>query len=128
MSSKKTCYLHIGAPKTGSTALQSFLFENRQRLADHGWVYPEVSLRGFGHHDLAFLISGGYPEWAIPQERSLDELTDDLIRLAAENPKLVMSSENFYLFPNPEKVADIFMQGRIPTQYNKSGGVHSPSG
>ena len=101
-------------PQNRVHSTAELFFENRQRLAEHGWVYPEVSLRGFGHHDLAFLISGGYPEWAIPQERSLDELTDDLIRLAAENPKLVISSENFYLFPNPEKVADILCRAGFP--------------
>lgn len=32
--------LHIGAPKTGTTALQGFLFRNRARLAGYGVHYP----------------------------------------------------------------------------------------
>lgn len=38
------CYLHIGTEKTGTTTIQSFLYENRERLADQGFYYP-LSLR-----------------------------------------------------------------------------------
>jgi hypothetical protein len=107
MNVEKRCYLHIGAPKTGSTALQNFLYENRKQLADYGWKYPDVSLRGFGHHDLAFQVAGGYPEWAIPQERSLSELTDNLKATVAGCSQIILSSENFFLFPNPKKIAEI---------------------
>jgi hypothetical protein len=34
------CLLHIGPYKTGSTALQTALFEARDRLAEHGVAYP----------------------------------------------------------------------------------------
>ena len=33
-------YLHVGAPKTGTTYLQDRLLANRERLADHGVGYP----------------------------------------------------------------------------------------
>ncbi len=33
-------YLHVGAPKTGTTYLQDRLFANRERLAEHGVHYP----------------------------------------------------------------------------------------
>jgi hypothetical protein len=36
----KTVYLHVGAPKTGTTALQSLLWHNRYHLADLGVCYP----------------------------------------------------------------------------------------
>ena len=36
-------YLHIGAPKTGTTYLQEVLFTNRARLAEHGVLYPGES-------------------------------------------------------------------------------------
>lgn len=116
MSSNKRCYLHIGAPKTGSTALQNFLYENRKQLADQGWKYPDVSLRGFGHHDLAFLVAGGYPEWAIPQERSLIELTDKLHTAVVGCSQIILSSENFYLFPNPKKIAEILHHAGFPPE------------
>jgi hypothetical protein len=110
----KSCLLHIGAPKTGSTALQKFLACNRDALTRLGWEYPDVSLRGFGHHDLAFLVGGGYPEWALPQERTYDELLRDLTSSVAERPRIIMSSENFYLFPNPQGVARMLGQAKFP--------------
>ena len=74
MVSHSHCFLHIGAPKTGTTLLQRVLFENKERLRNYGIDYPDISLRGYGHHDLAFLIAGGYPDWATPQPRTLAEL------------------------------------------------------
>lgn len=37
---KKTIYLYIGLPKTGTTSIQYFLYENRVELAKHGISYP----------------------------------------------------------------------------------------
>jgi hypothetical protein len=99
-NSPSSCYVHIGIPRTGSTAIEKFLYENRQILLDRGILYPEVNLRGYGHHDLAYLLSGGYPEWAIPQPRNLDDLATDLCHAsAAHSGDILISSENFYLFP-----------------------------
>ncbi|MBT8232847.1 MAG: hypothetical protein HKO66_13760, partial [Saprospiraceae bacterium] len=33
--------LHIGQQKTGSTSLQSFLFDNYKSLIDKGYLYPK---------------------------------------------------------------------------------------
>lgn len=95
--------VHIGAPKTGSTAIQIFLCGNRERLAAHALLYPDVSLRGYGHHDLAFLLGGGYPDWATPQDRPLSELAATLreaVRTSGAG-RVLLSSENFYLYPEP---------------------------
>lgn len=109
----KRCLLHIGAPKTGSTALQKFLATNRERLRALGLDYPHVSLRGFGHHDIAFLVGGGYPDWATPQDRPLGELMRDLAAEVAGSPAVALSSENFYLLPNPRGVAQVLEQAGI---------------
>lgn len=36
----KRVFLHIGAPKTGTTYLQQVLFKNRETLAENGVLYP----------------------------------------------------------------------------------------
>jgi hypothetical protein len=98
--------LHIGGPKTGSTALQRTLFANREALRARGVDYAEVNLRGFGHHDLAYLLGGGYPAFATPQPRTLGELLDELDEaLGGPAPTVVISSENFALHPNPGPLA-----------------------
>ncbi|MCB1725362.1 MAG: hypothetical protein KDJ39_16885 [Gammaproteobacteria bacterium] len=100
--------IHIGAPKTGSTALQSFLYSRRKSLEVDSMLYPDVNLRGYGHHDLAFLLGGGYPSWATKQDRGLGDLKKDLSQAAHSNhDTIILSSENFYLFPNPAALAEI---------------------
>jgi len=101
------CHVHIGAPKTGSTFLQRAFCENRAALLRRGLIYPAASLRGFGHHDIAFLLSGSYPEWATGQDRPLDALAADLTaEIAGHAGSVLLSSENFYLFPAPERLKD----------------------
>lgn len=55
-------YLHIGAPKTGTTYLQAVLFRNRAALAEQGVLYPGT--RETAHYeavlDLRGLDFGGY--------------------------------------------------------------------
>ena len=57
-------YLHIGAPKTGTTYLQEVLFRNRARLAEHGVLYPGDSTAA--HYaavlDLRQLSFAGYDD------------------------------------------------------------------
>lgn len=43
-----TVYLHIGLPKTGTTALQTFLTANAAVLERHGICYPDLGLRYSG--------------------------------------------------------------------------------
>ncbi|MFD1740211.1 sulfotransferase domain-containing protein [Cypionkella sinensis] len=40
---KKNIVIHIGLPKTGSTAIQAFLARNIKLLADHGISYPFIT-------------------------------------------------------------------------------------
>ncbi len=52
-------YLHIGTHKTGSTSIQRLLWENRDKLAAQGILYPDLRMGGFGHHDLALATGQG---------------------------------------------------------------------
>ncbi|WP_372398645.1 hypothetical protein ABMY26_18505 [Azospirillum sp. HJ39] len=110
--------IHIGAPKTGSTAIQRFLHENRDRLETLGVLYPDVSLRGYGHHDLAFLLGGGYPAWATPQDLPLSELGEALrnaVRTAGVETVL-LSSENFYLYPAPSALRGLLRSAGLSAE------------
>ncbi len=86
--------------------MQRFLCDNRAALQRRGLLYPDVSLRGWGHHDFAFLLAGGYLDWATPQPRSLAQLAAELAGAAdGFEGDVLLSSEDFYLIPNPEGLA-----------------------
>lgn len=55
--------LHIGAPKTGSSAIQYFLLRNQKRLLKDGYYYPDHSHDGNkisgGHAELGKLLVDG---------------------------------------------------------------------
>ena len=40
-----TLYLHIGTPKTGSSAIQDFLAENTRQLQKEQYVFPDFGVR-----------------------------------------------------------------------------------
>lgn len=115
-----TCVLHIGTPKTGSTAIERFLGENRAQLSRSGVLYPASIERGYAHHDLAFLASGSYPAWASPQPRTLPQLLEAIRIEGKQRPtpcKLMLSSENFYWLTEPESVRDVLSElGHSPGQ------------
>jgi len=60
-------YLHIGSPKTGTTYLQSVLFQNRSRLRSAGVLYPGDTADAHFRAtlDLRGLAFGGYDDPAV---------------------------------------------------------------
>ena len=85
---KPVLHLHVGPHKTGSTYLQKRFRDNRGRLAEAGYLYPEVGMSAFGHHEVVNLYRG----WALPEA---ERITAGLAELAAGETNLLLSSENF---------------------------------
>jgi len=52
----KELVLHVGATKTGSSAIQHFLLQNRAALEPLGVLYPDVGIAGNAHHIIAAAI------------------------------------------------------------------------
>lgn len=61
MAKKKTLYLHIGSPKTGTTSLQMRLFHNQNALAKHNFCYPG---KEFSHQKIFFKTNCAPDDWA----------------------------------------------------------------
>ena len=51
---KNKLILHIGTPKTGTTAIQKFLYDNQELLKEQGYSYPKIQ-------DLVFPSNNGSP-------------------------------------------------------------------
>lgn len=60
MAISKKLIVHVGAPKTGTTAIQNELFGSRDSLFDqHGILYPKAGIKvgQRGHHNLVYEIA-----------------------------------------------------------------------
>jgi hypothetical protein len=55
---KRTCYIHVGPHKTGTTSIQWFLQENRAELLKHGYFVPESGNVHGGHHPIVRQLCG----------------------------------------------------------------------
>ncbi len=56
-----TLYIHIGIPKTGTTAIQQFFLRNSERLKQYGISYPVMEQRGvLEHRNGHFLATQDY--------------------------------------------------------------------
>lgn len=64
----KTLHLHIGSPKTGTTSIQKTFHNNRNELAQQGFLYPGNT---FNHHKLFFATRCEEKNWP-RQFRSVD--------------------------------------------------------
>ncbi|MEM9303133.1 MAG: hypothetical protein AAGE01_13535 [Pseudomonadota bacterium] len=95
--------LHIGAPKTGSSAIQYFANANRDRLLEYGFYYP-------GHGVDPNRVSGGHSNIGGPL---INDRTDEAKKRFArflrdarrQDATLVLSAESFYGVP--EAVRDL---------------------
>jgi hypothetical protein len=95
-----TLYLHIGMPKTGTTAIQNFLTDNAEALNKHGICYPDLGFRypSIGIPRNAHFLIASYIEEngkkthrrpAAEYEPGLDQLAD----LARRYDRIILSDE-----------------------------------
>ena len=94
-------FIHIGAPRTGTTTLQSLMNANKARLLKSGLDYPLIGYtdekRGDAQHNLAFSLMETYPEFVPEKARVSPDVVwnkfADYARAAKTN--IFVSSEAF---------------------------------
>jgi hypothetical protein len=90
-SIKPTLFIHIGLPKTGTTALQTALSASQKLLLENRIYYPNAFFWG-GHHDIARWLKHGSDDTLLIN--FFDEMKSGCLENACE--KVVISSEGFY--------------------------------
>lgn len=104
-----TLYLHIGTPKTGTSAIQKFLPLNKELLEEQGYCYPDFGFRypGIGiYRNAHFMVyrhkrdnSESEEEFEANRkaedERFIEGL-DKLKDLSETFPNIIMSDENIW--------------------------------
>lgn len=101
LTGKYDAVIHIGAPGTGSAAIQKFLFDNHSRLNDLGFYYPV-------HHQNNNSISYGHAKLGSYFEKndlaSAKSLFDSYLAEAKQNNlTLVLSAKSLYGHPDQLK-------------------------
>lgn len=90
--------LHAGTHKTGSTAIQTFLSDHRDRLQAAGILYPLLDGDPLSHTTLQKHVGLAHTSGDRHRlERTLTELDQQLARSSAEN--VILSSEHFFAMP-----------------------------
>jgi hypothetical protein len=117
---RKTLYVHLGMPKAGSTALQDFLYMNRELLERTGLLYPDPrALEQFsrdpqkmtGHHIVPMYLTGFF--WAYyPKKEGIEAA--DIFRFIKQQiaestaQKVLLSSEACWFMLNRQDVVNEF--------------------
>jgi hypothetical protein len=88
----RKCFLHIGTHKTGTTAIQMQLNNNRTQLAEHGFLYPKAGIASpfAGHHNIAWELRGD--RRFRPDLGVIDDLFSEIDK---SDHNVILSSEDF---------------------------------
>jgi len=94
----KTVYIHIGTFKTGTTSIQLFLKNNRERLQERGIYIPTTPI--LAHHPLPLSLIKQHSRWRAGWrefEGGPEEIWDRFVAEveATDCQKILISSESF---------------------------------
>ena len=104
--------LHIGANKTGTTAIQEYLTAHRKQLARHGILWPETGLSGSAHYKLSNWLGFGQNPKAGLDPRDLIEARDTFrAEIAATAPHVVLLSSEFFMLRRRMDRLQTFFEG-----------------
>ncbi|NTS30248.1 hypothetical protein HQ945_03185 [Phyllobacterium sp. BT25] len=88
---EKSCYVHVGLHKTGTTALQNFLQLQQSAIEAAGFLYPRACRAMSGHHLAAWVFMND------PRAVGTASRPADLVAEMLDTPlrNILLSSEDF---------------------------------
>jgi hypothetical protein len=102
-SNKKTLFIHIGFPKTGTSAIQKFCVNNYKILKEQfNLYYPDFGRWVDGsHHKIAFALTENIYEQMKDEQEQIEYLEDLERKIKnSECSNILLSSECFKLYNN----------------------------
>ena len=120
---KKALYIHIGVHKTGSTAIQQYLFINKDKLKEIGVLYPGNKNN---HYGISNDLRKDKEPWLNEESETFKVFTEIKNNLF-NYQKFILSSEGFcenykIIVPQLKKTLEYFnldIQIKIITFYRK---------
>lgn len=99
-----TVYISIGTPKTGTTALQSFMRENEKLLEKQGYSFPnlDIGMKGIfrdrnGHFLINYLTMNDFDEKKEIAQKALNEKAfRELKKIANQYDNIILSDEQIW--------------------------------
>jgi hypothetical protein len=97
-----TLYLHIGTPKTGTSAIQYFMAANRKILNSIGYCYPDLGIDfpGIGEnrnaHFLVYKIYDQKKRLVEKEKELVEETLNKIVKIAEEYPNIILSDEGIW--------------------------------
>ena len=115
---KKTIYIHAGAGKTGTTAIQEFLFLNEKQLLKDGLYIPDIGRQPSNKHIVHHFLAGWFGKLEQNNVKVLNlwneisQLGYKSILISSEffhHPKLFVKNDSNLLTLIKEKVSEHFI-------------------
>lgn len=98
IETKPKLFLHVGAHKTGTTAIQQFCLKNLGAIKNKGIIYPSYNINGAplngGHHQLAHSVSRS-PK-ALSKEQAKDIVNELFYEAVGNENSVLISAESIY--------------------------------
>lgn len=111
-SNDRTCFLHIGTHKTGTTSIQKFCDKYRNILREYNFLYPFANQ--FAHHNIAWELRGD-PRY-VKDSGDLQSLISEA--KIAGFPHLIISSEDFEYLTNNSSARETLLHTLRDAGYN----------
>lgn len=103
--------VHIGANKTGSTAIQRYLSQNRKALLHRGILWPQTGLQGGAHYELSSWLGFSHGGQALNEQALEARRCEFHDEIAQSGARLAILSSEFFMLKRALERFQYFFEG-----------------